>query len=830
METVLGVKIEPRDAERGAAVVKKAIDDIRGSARGLNTAFLETFSSRAILASGIVGGLGAVSKALLDTANYAAKYVGEIKDLSQHSSLATREASAFAYAAKLNGTAVQDLSSGLSHLNANMIEAVSGTGDGARLFKALGVSVTDTSGQLRGTSDVFLDVVDHLKMFNDDGAKSTVISKLLGNQMQDMARTGKDALVSQTQEAERLGRTLDEKVVAQTEAWNKSTVRLKETLSGLTTDIGTALIPKLTSMSDIIQHTLEILIADGRALGNLMMPNKLKSPEIGVIRREGESRNLRILPPPPGIDKAVVDKNPFFNSSLAEGLAPDLRGKQLDAQRERREKGMQADLDRTKTGLDAAGRLFELDAQRQLVTQEDLVSMKGTFRLRELAATGQMLSREKELEDQFHAQRVEIGFKSTEERIEEEERYKSKVFDINQAIKSNTQAFGISSTQSTEENALARGAAQARLGQRLVDQYKSDYNIQESLRKQDLDGLQTYYQGEVDMGVARYASDQEMAVKERVLLRDQLAFKLRLTHEEADRILFLRKAGDIEGARDIAVRGDPTLNKNYVEGTVESFNAKDILAAERANGSFFDGWARGMQGYVKKSETGFDMASDMARRAAQGMEQGFQKFFFDGMEGKFKGFKDVLTGVLDFTKQIVSQMAAQMMTVGIIKPGASALSGLFSGGGGGSGNAPGLIATDTVNVVPQRFGGIMPMERYASGGITSRPQMAIFGEGAQSEAFVPLPDGRTIPVTMKFAGAMGTVGSTGGGTQVSVPIDIQVINQVQGAKVEAQRSTGADGKQQIRIMIRQEVKAGFADGSFDKDMQRFGSTPQPVGR
>ncbi|MDP1948717.1 MAG: hypothetical protein Q8L77_14590 [Nitrospirota bacterium] len=829
METVLGVKIEPRDAERGAAVVKKAIDDIRGSAHGLNTDFLETFSARAILAGGIVGGLGVVGKALFDTANSAAKYVSEIKNLSQHSSLATREASAFAYAARLNDTSVQGLSGGLSTLNKNMIEMVSGTGDGARLFKALGVSVTDTGGHLRGTGDVFLDVVDRLQMFNDDGAKSTVISKLLGDQMQDMARAGKDALLSQTKEAERLGITLDSKVVAQTDAWNKSTTRLKETLSGLGTDIGTALIPKLTATSDILQKIIEDLVAGGRAAANFMMPNKLDPPQIGVIRREGESRNLRILPPPPGIDKAVIDKDPRFDPSLGTTLAPDFRGKQLDAQRERREKGMQADLDQTKTGLAAAGRLFEFDAQRQLVTQEDLVSMKGTLRLRELAATGQMLSREKELEDQFHAQRVEIGFKSTEERIEEEERYKSKVFDINQAIKSNTQAFGISSTQSTEENAIARGAVQERLGQRLVAQFKSDYEIKESLRQQDLDGLQTYYQGEVDMGVARYASDQEMAVKERVLLRDQLAFKLRLTHDEADRILFLRKSGDIEGARDIAVRGDPTLNRNYVEGTVESFNAKDILAAERANGSFFDGWARGMQGYVKKSETGFDMASDMARRAAQGMEQGFQKFFFDGMEGKFKGFKDVLQGVLDFTKQIVSQMMAQMMTVGIIKPGASALSGFFGSGGGG-GESPGLIPTDTVNVVPQRFGGIMPMERYASGGVTTRPQMAIFGEGAQSEAFVPLPDGRTIPVTMKFAGAMASAGSTGQGTQVSVPIDIQVINQVQGAKVEAQRSTGADGKQQIRIMIRQEVKAGFADGSFDKDMQRFGSRPQPVGR
>ena len=45
--------------------------------------------------------------------------------------------------------------------------------------------------------------------------------------------------------------------------------------------------------------------------------------------------------------------------------------------------------------------------------------------------------------------------------------------------------------------------------------------------------------------------------------------------------------------------------------------------------------------------------------------------------------------------------------------------------------------------------GELPLERYARGGIARRPQVALFGEGRQPEAFVPLPDGRSIPVTMK---------------------------------------------------------------------------------
>lgn len=45
--------------------------------------------------------------------------------------------------------------------------------------------------------------------------------------------------------------------------------------------------------------------------------------------------------------------------------------------------------------------------------------------------------------------------------------------------------------------------------------------------------------------------------------------------------------------------------------------------------------------------------------------------------------------------------------------------------------------------------GPLPLSRYAMGGIADRPQVAIYGEGRMNEAYVPLPDGRSIPVTMK---------------------------------------------------------------------------------
>lgn len=44
--------------------------------------------------------------------------------------------------------------------------------------------------------------------------------------------------------------------------------------------------------------------------------------------------------------------------------------------------------------------------------------------------------------------------------------------------------------------------------------------------------------------------------------------------------------------------------------------------------------------------------------------------------------------------------------------------------------------------------GPVDLKKYAYGGIANSPQIALFGEGSMPEAYVPLPDGRSIPVTM----------------------------------------------------------------------------------
>jgi hypothetical protein len=92
----------------------------------------------------------------------------------------------------------------------------------------------------------------------------------------------------------------------------------------------------------------------------------------------------------------------------------------------------------------------------------------------------------------------------------------------------------------------------------------------------------------------------------------------------------------------------------------------------------------------------------------------------------------------------------------ILAPIAAAMKALLEGGFSGAGGAAGAGKG-----IPFAMGGIMtprgslPLHFYEGGGIATGPQMAIFGEGRKNEAYVPLPDGRAIPVNLNGGGGSG---------------------------------------------------------------------------
>jgi len=133
-------------------------------------------------------------------------------------------------------------------------------------------------------------------------------------------------------------------------------------------------------------------------------------------------------------------------------------------------------------------------------------------------------------------------------------------------------------------------------------------------------------------------------------------------------------------------------------------------------------------------------------------------------------FQDIAKSFQNMVIQMITDyLKLQIMTFfrNLFAPAPVSVAGNYFGGGASSmfTNPSFGVGTGsfTGSLLPSfAMGGIMTangplkLRRYAAGGIASGPQLAMYGEGSRPEAYVPLPDGRSIPVTMK-GGGIGNV-------------------------------------------------------------------------
>lgn len=258
---------------------------------------------------------------------------------------------------------------------------------------------------------------------------------------------------------------------------------------------------------------------------------------------------------------------------------------------------------------------------------------------------------------------------------------------------------------------------------------------------------------------AREAERQKNAVADFVsgskAQQEALRFEIDLigkSRAEQEKLVLLRDidndakrlSADLSSENAAKIMAEAEATKNATVNLLDEFNKK--------RNDISTGIQEGFQDYMADIEDRATAARDAIGNALRGVEDAFVKL---ATTGKLS-FKDL-------ADSIIADMARIVVRQAIMAPLTGFLGGLFSGGGlGGAGAAAGssgvMSPSGFVNVSPFAMGGVMtdkgnlPLNRYAMGGIANRPQLALFGEGRGPEAYVPLPDGRSIPVAMQGGG------------------------------------------------------------------------------
>lgn len=175
-----------------------------------------------------------------------------------------------------------------------------------------------------------------------------------------------------------------------------------------------------------------------------------------------------------------------------------------------------------------------------------------------------------------------------------------------------------------------------------------------------------------------------------------------------------------------------------------------------------------------QSLSNFALAGDLVTGVFGALENGAQSFA--------RSLVDSSRSSSDAVKGLVQDIAALAIQFAILR----SLRGAFGFGATGqaTGGGVGGFLSGLLGGVPQKaMGGVMagpvigtaplPVRAYEKGGVATSPQLAIFGEGRTNEAFVPLPDGKRIPVDMR---------NGGGGQPIELNLRVESIDPTKAAE------------------------------------------------
>lgn len=276
--------------------------------------------------------------------------------------------------------------------------------------------------------------------------------------------------------------------------------------------------------------------------------------------------------------------------------------------------------------------------------------------------------------------------------------------------------------------------------------------------------------------------------------------------DDANEFVDVTKAIQDFAAGDVSQSGF-----NSLLGRISDDLNAGIISAEQAKQKFDELGQAFNAGFIEPATNSTNELSEYGIQAARNMQSAFADFLFDpfdaGMDGMLEGFGNTVRRMAAeaASAQLMDALFGKTTKDGGHDWASGLLGAAFSGltgaiGGGLNADINGLVANSNLfaNGGIMTSAGPLPLNKYANGGIANSPQLALFGEGRMNEAYVPLPDGRSIPVTMK--------GSSGG-----VNIDKIEVN-VQGGN-NPEETGRRIGEAIMRSIARDEIASATRPGN-----------------
>lgn len=166
-----------------------------------------------------------VTTALTVALKKTADYGDRIDKMSQKIGMSRKAFQEWDYIMSQNGGNVESLQMGFKTLTTQIEGVQKGSKDSVNAFKALGVSVKDSNGQLRSQDEIFNDTIRKLQQIKNPTQKAMLANRLFGRsaaELRPLLNQEADAVDELREKANKLGLIVDEQDI-------KNAVILKDT-------------------------------------------------------------------------------------------------------------------------------------------------------------------------------------------------------------------------------------------------------------------------------------------------------------------------------------------------------------------------------------------------------------------------------------------------------------------------------------------------------------------------------------------------------------------------------------------------------------------------
>ena len=221
-----GMEVDPRDE----AKVSSSLDKVVGIAKAAAAAFA-AFK------------IGQIGSAFVDEIRGMGD---ELDKTSIQIGLATSELQALRHAANLAGVDGRGFSDSLAKLQKNAFEAAEGNETLSEMFEKVGVSVTDSNGELKSADELLSGVaegISHLDNESEKVALSLTLMGRAGRRLLPMFTQGAAGLKAARDETERLGVGLTQEVIDKSVVLTDNQARMELSFLSLKNVIANELIP-----------------------------------------------------------------------------------------------------------------------------------------------------------------------------------------------------------------------------------------------------------------------------------------------------------------------------------------------------------------------------------------------------------------------------------------------------------------------------------------------------------------------------------------------------------------------------------------------------------